>query len=97
MNSLVSVDDIEKCRKLYDHIKPLIEKKTSRSADAVFYMALTSKEPGPNTQWNKALGNAEGSLGEYIAKRSFHLNSFNQAVQRKFMYLNVGELYAGRQ
>lgn len=97
MNSLISVDDIEKCRKLYDHIKPLIEKKTSKSADAVFYKALTSKESGDNTQWNKSLAEKEGSLEEYISKRGFHLNSFNQAVQRKFMYLKVGELYAGAQ
>ena len=94
INSLVSVDDIEKCRKLYDHIKPLIEKKTSQTADAVFYKALTGKEPGPEILWNKALGEDKGPLSEYLSKRGFHLNSFNQAVQRKFMYLKVGELYA---
>lgn len=97
MNSLISVDDIDKCRKLYDHIKPLIERKTSKSADAVFYQALTSREPGQNTQWNKALGEEGSRLGEYISRRGFHLNSFNQAVQRKFMYLKVGELYSGGQ
>jgi len=94
INSLVSVDDIERCRKLYDHIKPLIEKRTFQSADAVFYKALTSKEPGKEILWNKALGEDKGPLTEYISKRGFHLNSFNQAVQRKFMYLKVGELYA---
>ena len=94
INSLVSVDDIEKCRKLYDNIKPLIEKKTSKDADAVFYKALTSKEPGEDTRWNKALGEDSTKLGEFIANRGFHLNSFNQAVQRKFMYLRAEELYS---
>ncbi|MEE8429769.1 MAG: vWA domain-containing protein [Candidatus Desulfatibia sp.] len=94
INSLVSVDDIERARKLYDHIKPLIEKRTFQSADAVFYKALTGKEPGKEILWNQALGEDKGPLAEYISKRGFHLNSFNQAVQRKFMYLKVGELYA---
>ena len=94
INSLVSVDDIERCRKLYDHIKPLIEKKTSESADAVFYQALTGKASEADTHWNRSLGEAQGPLGEFIAGRGFHLNSFNQAVQRKFMYLKVGELYS---
>jgi len=94
INSLVSVDDIEKCRKLYDHIKPLIEKKTFQTADVVFYRALTNREPGKDVQWNRALGQDQGPLGEYLAQRGFHLNSFNQAVQRKFMYLNVGDLYS---
>ncbi|MFC1891959.1 hypothetical protein ACFLZT_06155, partial [Thermodesulfobacteriota bacterium] len=93
INSLVSVDDIDKCRKLYDHIKPLIEKKTFKSADDVFYKALTMREPLSDTSWNKALAEAKGPLGEYIANRGFHLNSFNQAVQRKFMYLRISELY----
>ena len=94
INSLVSVDDIEKCRKLYDHIKPLIEKKTFKSADDVFYTALTRKAPDPGTQWNKALGEDKELLSEYLSKREFHLNSFNQAVQRKFMYIKVNELYS---
>jgi len=97
INSLVSVDDIERCRQLYDHIKPLIEKRTSRSADAVFYKALTSKEAAQGISWNKELGEDQGPLGEYLSQRGFHLNSFNQAVQRKFMYLKVGELYASDQ
>ncbi|MFC1869098.1 vWA domain-containing protein [Thermodesulfobacteriota bacterium] len=94
INSLVSVDDIEKCRSLYDHIKPLIEKQTFKSTDDVFYMALTRREPGKNTRWNKALGEDKSLLGEYLSEREFHLNSFNQAVQRKFMYIKVNELYA---
>lgn len=94
INSLVSVDDIEKCRKLYDNIKPLIEKKTFQSADAVFYKALTSREPGGETGWNKSLGEDSAKLGEFLSGRGFHLNSFNQAVQRKFMYLKAGELYS---
>jgi len=94
INSLVSVDDIEKSRKLYDHIKPIVEKKTFKSADDVFYKALTLREPGKEIRWNKALGEAKGPLGEYLSKRGFHLNSFNQAVQRKFMYLKVSELYS---
>lgn len=94
INSLVSVDDIEKCRKLYDHIKPLIEKKTFKSADDVFYTALTRRAPDANTKWNKALGEDKELLSEYIAKREFHLNSFNQAVQRKFMYIKIDELYS---
>lgn len=93
INSLVSVDDIEKCRKLYDHIKPLIEKKTFKSADNVFYKALTRREPGKHTRWNKALAEDKDLLGQYLSKREFHLNSFNQAVQRKFMYIKVNELY----
>ena len=93
INSLVSVDDIEKCRRLYDHIKPLIEKKTSQSADDVFYKALTRREPGADTRWNRELGEDKGLLGEYLSEREFHLNSFNQAVQRKFMYVKVSELY----
>jgi hypothetical protein len=93
INSLVSVDDIEKARKLYDHIKPLIEKKTFKSADDVFYKALIRRDPGDNTTWNKSLGEESGPLGEYLAEREFHLNSFNQAVQRKFMYIKVNELY----
>jgi uncharacterized protein YegL len=97
INSLVSVDDVERCRKLYDHIKPLIEKRTSLSADAVFYKALTSKDAGQEISWNKALGEDKGPLGEYLSQRGFHLNSFNQAVQRKFMYLKVGELYSSGQ
>jgi len=93
INSLVSVDDIERCRMLYDHIKPLIEKKTSESADDVFYKALTRRDPDENTSWNEALGEESGPLEEYLAEREFHLNSFNQAVQRKFMYIKVDELY----
>jgi hypothetical protein len=93
INSLVSVDDIQRCRKLYDHIKPLIEKRTFKSADAVFYQALTNNEPSPDIRWNRALGEDQGPLAEYLSKRGFHLNSFNQAVQRKFMYIKVGELY----
>lgn len=93
INSLVSVDDVEKCRKLYDHIKPLIEKKTFRSADDVFYTALTRRAPQEGTKWNKALGEDKELLSEYIANREFHLNSFNPAVQRKFMYIKVDELY----
>jgi len=93
INSLVSVDDVERCRTLYNHIKPLIEKSTFQTADAVFYKALTSKEPGQKIHWNKALGEDQGPLAEFLAERGFHLNSFNQAVQRKFMYLKVGELY----
>ncbi|MDB9822332.1 SPOR domain-containing protein [Deltaproteobacteria bacterium] len=94
INSLVSVDDIETCRKLYDHIKPLIEMKTSQSADDVFYKALIRREPGEDTSWNEALGEDGGPLEEYLSEREFHLNSFNQAVQRKFMYIKVNELYA---
>jgi len=94
INSLVSVDDIEKCRKLYDHLKPLIEKKTFESADVIFYKALTRREPGNNTYWNNELGEEKGPLDEYLSGRGFYLNSFNQAVQRKFMYLKVNELYA---
>ena len=94
INSLVSVDDIETCRKLYDHIKPLIEKKMFKSADAVFYKALTNKDAGTSVSWNSALGENRGPLTEFIADRGFHLNSFHQAVQRKFMYLKVEELYA---
>ncbi len=96
INSLVSVDDIEKCRKLYDHIKPLIEKKTSRSADDVFYEALTRKQPDTNTHWNRALGEDKELLSEYLSNREFHLNSFNQAVQRKFMYIKIDELYSSK-
>jgi hypothetical protein len=94
MNSLISVDDIKTCRKLYDSIKPLIEKKTFKTADAVFYKALTSNEPGQEVSWNRALGEDRKLLAEYLSKRGFHLNSFNQAVQRKFMYLKVEELYS---
>lgn len=94
INSLVSVDDIDQCRALYDHIKPLIEKRTSRSADDIFYRALTGRDPGTDTQWNRILVDDKDLLGEYLANRGFHLNSFNQAVQRKFMYLKVGELYS---
>ena len=90
----MSVDDIEKCRKIYDSLKPLIEKKTFKSADAIFYKALTNKESDQHPQWNIALGENKGPLGEYISKRGFYLNSFNQAVQKKFMYLKVGELYS---
>ena len=93
INSLVSVDDIDQCRALYDHIKPLIEKRTSRSADDIFYMALTSREPGADIRWNRALVEEKDRLGEYLSDRGFHLNSFNQAVQRKFMFLKVSELY----
>ncbi|MDF1590045.1 MAG: VWA domain-containing protein [Desulfobacterales bacterium] len=93
INSLVSVDDVEKSRKLYDHIKPLIEKKTFKTADEVFYTALTNREAGQNIQWNKSLGETNEKLGDYLAGRGFHLNSFNQAVQSKFMYLKVEELY----
>jgi hypothetical protein len=95
INSLVSVDDIDKCRKLYDHIKPLIEMKTSQSADDVFYRALIRRDPGEGTTWNKALGEDSGPLAGYLSEREFHLNSFNQAVQRKFMYIKVDELYNG--
>ena len=94
INSLVSVDDIQTCRKLYDHIKPLIEKRMFKTADAVFYRALTNKDLGNDTQWNRALGEQRGPLTQYLAKRGFHLNSFNQAVQRKFMYMKINELYA---
>ena len=94
INSLVSVDDIETSRKLYDQIKPLIERKTFKSADAVFYKALTNQEPGRETKWNSALGEDRGPLTRYLSERGFHLNSFHQAVQRKFMYLRVDELYA---
>jgi hypothetical protein len=94
INSLVSVDDISQCRRLYDHLKPLIEKKTSRSADDVFYHALTGETPGgQSVQWNRELGDHEGPLRTYLAQRSFHLNAFNQAVQRQFMYLRINELY----
>jgi len=93
INSLVSVDDIERCRTLYDHIKPLIEKRTSESADDIFYKALTRRLPAEGTSWNKKLGDESGPLTEYLAEREFHLNSFNQAVQRKFMYIKVNELY----
>jgi hypothetical protein len=96
INSLVSVDDIESCRRLYDQIKPLIERKIFRSADAVFYQALTHREPGNDIRWNRALGDSGGNLPGYLADRSFHLNSFNQAVQRKFMFLKVDELYAAQ-
>jgi len=97
MNSLISVDDIKTCRKLYNSIKPLIEKKTFKTADAVFYKALTSNEPGQEIRWNRALGEDRKLLGEYLSERGFHLNSFNQAVQRKFMYLKVEELYSPNQ
>lgn len=93
INSLVSVDDIETCRRLYDHIKPLIERKMFKTADAVFYEALTNKEPGKDIQWNSALGESRGPLTDYLSERGFHLNSFNQAIQRKFMYLRVEDLY----
>jgi len=93
INSLVSVEDIQKCRELYDHIKPLIEIKTFKSADDVFYKALTRREPGEHSRWNRSLGEDKGSLGKFLSNRGFHLNSFNQAVQRKFMYLKVNELY----
>lgn len=93
INSLVSVDEVEKSRKLYDNIKPLIERKTFKTADEVFYTALTNREAGQNIQWNKSLGETNEKLDDYLAGRGFHLNSFNQAVQRKFMYLKVGELY----
>ncbi|MCP3955868.1 MAG: VWA domain-containing protein, partial [Desulfobacterales bacterium] len=93
INSLVSVDDIATCRRLYDHIKPLIERKMFKSADAVFYEALTNKEPGKDIQWNSALGESRGPLTDYLSERGFHLNSFNQAIQRKFMYLKVEDLY----
>jgi hypothetical protein len=63
------------------------------NADAVFYRALTNKESGQKIQWNKALGGSREKLGEFLSDRGFHLNSFNQAVQRKFMFLRVGELY----
>ncbi|MCG6893155.1 MAG: VWA domain-containing protein, partial [Desulfobacteraceae bacterium] len=96
INSLVSVDDIESCRRLYDQIKPLIERKIFRSADAVFYQALTNREPGAGIRWNQALGDSDGDLPGFLADRSFHLNSFNQAVQRKFMFLKVDELYASQ-
>lgn len=94
INSLVSVDDIQTSRKLYDYIKPLIEKRMFKTADAVFYRALTNKTLGDNTKWNSALGEHRGPLTQYLAKRGFHLNSFNQAVQRKFMYLKIDELYS---
>ncbi|MFC1534935.1 vWA domain-containing protein [Thermodesulfobacteriota bacterium] len=97
INSLVSVDDIEKCRRVYDHIKPLIEKKTFKSADDVFYKALTRREPGKDTRWNRTLGEDKDLLGAYLSNREFHLNSFNQAVQRKFMYIKVNELYGPNQ
>jgi len=93
INSLVSVDDIERCRTLYDHIKPLIEKRTSESADDIFYKALTRRQPVEGTSWNETLGDESGPLAEYLAEREFHLNSFNQAVQRKFMYIKINELY----
>jgi hypothetical protein len=93
INSLVSVDDIERCRTLYDHIKPLIEKRTFESADDIFYKALTRRQPVEGTSWNETLGDESGPLPEYLAEREFHLNSFNQAVQRKFMYIKVNELY----
>jgi len=93
INSLVSVDDIGTCRRLYDSIKPLIERKMFKTADAVFYEALTNKEPGKDIQWNSALGESRGPLTEYLSGRGFHLNSFNQAIQRKFMYLKVDDLY----
>jgi hypothetical protein len=93
INSLVSVDDIDRCRTLYDYIKPLIEKRTSESADDIFYKALTRRQPAEGTSWNKKLGEESGPLAEYLAEREFHLNSFNQAVQRKFMYIKVNELY----
>jgi hypothetical protein len=94
INSLVSVDDIGQCRKLYDHIKPLIEMRTFKSADDVFYKALIRRDPDEGTTWNKALGEDSGLLGGYLSQREFHLNSFNQAVQRKFMYIKVNELYS---
>ena len=94
INSLVSVDDIETCRKLYDHIKPLIEIKTSKSADDVFYKALIRRDPVEGISWNETLGEESGPLGEYLSDREFHLNAFNQAVQRKFMYIKVDELYS---
>jgi len=94
INSLVSVDDIDKCRKLYDHIKPLIEMRTSQSADDVFYKALIRRDPKEGTTWNKDLGEDSGPLAGYLSEREFHLNSFNQAVQRKFMYIRVNELYS---
>ena len=94
INSLVSVDDIQRCRSLYDYIKPLIEKRMFKSADDIFYQALTNKIPDDNLRWNSSLGDDKGPLGEYLSGRGFHLNAFNQAVQRKFMYLKVGELYA---
>jgi len=93
INSLVSVDDIATCRKLYDSIKPLIEKRMFKTADAVFYKALTNKAAGPTTRWNRALGENQGPLTQFLAERGFHLNAFHQAVQRKFMYLRVDELY----
>lgn len=93
INSLVSVDDVVESRRLYDAIQPLIEKKTFRSADAVFYTALTGREPGNDTGWNRRLAEDRALLDGYLAARGFHLNSFNQAVQRKFMFLTEGELY----
>jgi len=93
INSLVSVDDIETARRLYDHIKPLIELKTAKSADDVFYKALIRREPDEDTSWNEALGEEGGPLGEYLSEREFHLNSFNPAIQRKFMYIKVNDLY----
>lgn len=96
INSLVSVDDIDKCRRLYDHIKPLIEKKTFKSADDVFYTALTRRAPGETTQWNSDLGEEMENIEKFLASRGFYLNSFNQAVQRKFMYIKVSELYGPR-
>ena len=64
-----------------------------KTDDAVFYEALTNKEPGKDIQWNSALGESRGPLTEYLSGRGFHLNSFNQAIQRKFMYLKVNDLY----
>lgn len=95
INSLVSVDDVVESRRLYDAIKPLIEKKTFQSADAVFFTALTGREPGGDTAWNRGLAEDRSMLDGYLSERGFHLNSFNQAVQRKFMYLTVAELYNG--
>ena len=69
--------------------------KTSQSADDVFYRALIRRDPGEGTTWNKALGEDSGPLADYLSEREFHLNSFNQAVQRKFMYIKVDELYNG--
>jgi len=94
INSLVSVDDVEKCRELYDHLKPLIERKTFRTAEDVFYKALTNRDPDESTRWNASLAEEQSELGDYLANRGFHLNAFNQAVQRKFMYLKVSELYS---
>jgi len=94
INSLVSVDDVDKCRELYDHLKPLIERKTFRTAEDVFYKALTNRDPDESTRWNASLAEDQSELGNYLSNRGFHLNAFNQAVQRKFMYLKVGELYS---